>query len=602
MVQQAKRISALPATTAPDELIQLPVIVGDTEFTTYRITKKDFLGGVYDVREYGAVAGTTDSLKTANTVAIQAAITACGAAGGGIVYFPPGTWVFFPVGIINSNVHIRGAGRGATKVKMGNSPTTDQDELFRFGIAAGASSPTAIYDCSIGGMEGDGNKSNQVNGTDSAGSNAAIVGVATVSGMTIFDMEIHDCDGYGVSFFGTDFAGRSDWLVHNVETHHNNYDGVDIKGGATNKPTRITLSHVYSHDNGPGNIVGRDSVGFDLRGENITLIACRADANTQNGIRIRDGSDGCYSATITGCSATNNTTAGLQVDGVSTGVYSVHGSRFYANSDYGVRQEGGTLSMHGVHMSGQKRGYTNFTTACRASLTDCIVQDASEYGVRVDIATSYFAMRGGVIQRSGLEGSRFNCADVDLESVTIIDNDQTNANKAGVVLQNGVSRWRSENCRITNVAGATQNWAFDFGASVGSGWLRSHISGNSAAEYTGNLPNGTTYFGPSGTSVAYSKGANLTIASGVVTVTANQHAVDTEGAAASDDLDTINGTFDQQIVIITALSSARTVVLKDSTGNLSLNGDFSLTEAADRIVLQSNGTTLFELSRSDNAA
>jgi hypothetical protein len=94
-----------------------------------------------------------------------------------------------------------------------------------------------------------------------------------------------------------------------------------------------------------------------------------------------------------------------------------------------------------------------------------------------------------------------------------------------------------------------------------------------------------------------------TIATGAVTVTnALDIAVDTEASAASDDLDTINGTVNGQVVILRAVSSARTVVVKDGTGNLKLAGDFSLDNNEDRIVLRSNGTNLFELSRSDNGA
>lgn len=94
-----------------------------------------------------------------------------------------------------------------------------------------------------------------------------------------------------------------------------------------------------------------------------------------------------------------------------------------------------------------------------------------------------------------------------------------------------------------------------------------------------------------------------TIAAGVITCTgAVDIAVDTEGAAASDDLDTINGTVAGQLVILRAVSSARTVVVKDSTGNIRLAGDFSLDNSDDRIVLRSDGTNLRELARSDIGA
>jgi hypothetical protein len=80
--------------------------------------------------------------------------------------------------------------------------------------------------------------------------------------------------------------------------------------------------------------------------------------------------------------------------------------------------------------------------------------------------------------------------------------------------------------------------------------------------------------------------------------------VNTEGSAASDDLDTIVGTNygpDEWLTLI-ANTDAKTVVCKDGTGNLRLSGDFSLDSDEDRITLSYNGTNWCEISRSDNGA
>jgi hypothetical protein len=106
-------------------------------------------------------------------------------------------------------------------------------------------------------------------------------------------------------------------------------------------------------------------------------------------------------------------------------------------------------------------------------------------------------------------------------------------------------------------------------------------------------------------------GSNYVIAAGVLTITGTVASinknlsrinVDTEGAAATDDLVTIDGGVSGDILILAAADSGRTVVCKDGTGNMSLAGDFSLDNTADRIVLMYEGTTWFELSRSDNGA
>lgn len=97
-------------------------------------------------------------------------------------------------------------------------------------------------------------------------------------------------------------------------------------------------------------------------------------------------------------------------------------------------------------------------------------------------------------------------------------------------------------------------------------------------------------------------GSELTISSGAVTATSGFHSIDTEADASTDDLDTINGGPDTVMLILKAADSGRTVVLKDGTGNLKLNGDFSLNNTEDRIMLMKDGSNWVELSRSDNGA
>jgi hypothetical protein len=96
--------------------------------------------------------------------------------------------------------------------------------------------------------------------------------------------------------------------------------------------------------------------------------------------------------------------------------------------------------------------------------------------------------------------------------------------------------------------------------------------------------------------------ASATIATGAITVSSSWMIVDTEGAAASDDLDTISGGATGQIVVLTAASSARTVVVKDATGNIQLTGDMSLTHQNDTITLMYNGASWLEIARADTTA
>jgi hypothetical protein len=97
---------------------------------------------------------------------------------------------------------------------------------------------------------------------------------------------------------------------------------------------------------------------------------------------------------------------------------------------------------------------------------------------------------------------------------------------------------------------------------------------------------------------------SLVIASGVITVTDSVHRVETEGLAASDDLDTINGGSDGYMLILRTVSNGRDVTLKDGTGNLYLAGDFTLSHTNDTITLRFDALIngWVEVSRSDNAA
>ena len=97
---------------------------------------------------------------------------------------------------------------------------------------------------------------------------------------------------------------------------------------------------------------------------------------------------------------------------------------------------------------------------------------------------------------------------------------------------------------------------------------------------------------------------SLTIATGAITAPVGHQflTVDTEASGATDDLDTISGGDIGDIVTFAAVNDARTVVFKDGTGNLDLNGDFSADNGNDTITLLRNGTGWQEVCRSNNAA
>lgn len=103
--------------------------------------------------------------------------------------------------------------------------------------------------------------------------------------------------------------------------------------------------------------------------------------------------------------------------------------------------------------------------------------------------------------------------------------------------------------------------------------------------------------------ISIGSAGQATIASGAITLTRSYMTVDTEGGAATDDLDTINGGADGDIVYLRQVNSARDIVLKHATGNLRLNGatDKTLSSISDVIQLLRVAGNWCQVAFGDNA-
>ena len=98
--------------------------------------------------------------------------------------------------------------------------------------------------------------------------------------------------------------------------------------------------------------------------------------------------------------------------------------------------------------------------------------------------------------------------------------------------------------------------------------------------------------------------ASQVISVGVITATNTYQTTDTEGASATDDLNTINGGTDGEILILSGASSTRVVTVKHNIGNIRLDGaaDFAMTSGPrSRLTLQydSRVNQWIEISRSN---
>ena len=125
--------------------------------------------------------------------------------------------------------------------------------------------------------------------------------------------------------------------------------------------------------------------------------------------------------------------------------------------------------------------------------------------------------------------------------------------------------------------------------------------------------NGVTTIAPSKNAVrdvmetkanAVSAKSELTVSSGAITVSGNSivrfHSVDTEGDAASDDLDTVSGGNEGEMLVLEAENSARAVTCKDGAG-LKLQADFILDNEEDKLLLICISAGVWhEMGRSSN--
>ena len=98
----------------------------------------------------------------------------------------------------------------------------------------------------------------------------------------------------------------------------------------------------------------------------------------------------------------------------------------------------------------------------------------------------------------------------------------------------------------------------------------------------------------------------LTIASDAITVPTAREVkcllIDTEASAATDNLTTINGGREGQIIVLMSASSSRDTTIAEG-GNVLLDaaGSFTLSNVADTITLVKRGTSWYEIARSDNS-
>jgi hypothetical protein len=238
----ANWISYLNWLWEPDTIDVVRSDAGDKLRDNLRRLLNRLLGYGLSVKDpkYGATGdGVTD-----DTIAVNAALLDKSNAGGGEVYFPPGTYIVTTL-TRYSNVRLKGSGYGNTVIKLKNGTNAD---LFIDPNVASISIQAAVGTSSTGGTTGweicdltlDGNKANNTSGwcLRAYGYGYRIANVVVRNGASggmqldwngaqafnadgpesfVENVKVHDCAGIGLQF-----GGPHDTCFSNVVLFKNN--------------------------------------------------------------------------------------------------------------------------------------------------------------------------------------------------------------------------------------------------------------------------------------------------------------------------------------------------------------------------------------------
>lgn len=273
----------------------------------------------YDPRFYGVFAA--GSSGTVNTAALQSAIDAASAAGGGIVQVPGGIYTIQQI-VIKDRVSLRGAGHLATRLVL--EAGQNKHAVINYVSTDGTTDTNALY-YQITDLCIDGNKANQTAGNgiwfarnpeftpapnDSGGDsdlqweNQATVervlllrckddgyGSTGIGSHRLVNVMAEHCDGNG-------FTPVYDAQLSNCLASNSGLAGFNLSGPNTHL---ATCKAYYSGK------VDSNKPGFYITGKHVQMVGCEGQDNWGPGASL----DGTYGCVIQGCKFESNSKAGV---------------------------------------------------------------------------------------------------------------------------------------------------------------------------------------------------------------------------------------------------------------------------------------------------
>jgi parallel beta-helix repeat protein len=267
-----------------------------------------------NVHDFGAVGDG----KTDDTLAIQSAINAAVANGGGAVYAPAGIYLVSASIEMFSHTSLYGDGMGATVLKVRDQVGVDVIGVVRTQLAR---SDTALANVRVSDLTLDGNRANQSSGLQFgffAGVKADVR--PPDEDIVAWRVEAHSFQGYG--FDPHELTNRL--FVIDCVSHDNIRDGFAVDG---------VISGVVRGCISYNNI--RHGFNVITSSRNVILDQNIAYENSSNGFTIQNGSSDIH---ITGSIAHHNKGDGIFCIGVNDNFIS--NNQAVENDENGIRVRG----------------------------------------------------------------------------------------------------------------------------------------------------------------------------------------------------------------------------------------------------------------------
>lgn len=404
--------------------------------------------GVFNAMDYSAQGdGVTD-----DTAAIQAALTACGAAVGGRVDLPPGTYLISSSLNISSNTHLRGWGIGSTTILVDSGAALGegilQNENYGLGSSAGD------VNIEISGLTIDNNQEVPASGS------ARGVWFKNVTDSVIRDVEVIDAHKESVRVYGLGTGESSNILIERVISkkdsswlYWNNAAGIAV--------TSYASDSTNSAD---------DAVKvFDIAVRDCFVNSCTQGVQVFNAQRV----------TIEGCHLENCDHRGVNIGPTSLDISAVGNT---------VLESGGT----GIHSANRNKRITIVGNTCRDTLRDPSTVGQEGQGIKAYWGCEDLTITGNTCEGNYSDGIAVEGLGEAINNFTICGNTCNDNGRDGVRLYGGVLAGTGGTVSDGTVVGNTCTDNANSGVYVGTD-NASYIVSNTLID--GNFLKGNSQYG-----------------------------------------------------------------------------------------------------------